>query len=243
MPGTGHRRHESFLAAKEEDRRARDYRAFVGPRELYGISGASQFNLLIHLGLSEHDYLLDVGCGALAAGRLLIPYLDPGHYFGLEPEDWLVSEALAGELGADVGRVKQPVFSRDGAFTLSGFGRTFDFLLAHSIFTHASQGQIRRCLREARKVMTPESTFAATFVPGEEDYEGHEWTWLAPYTPTRMRSLAREAGLDCEPIAWPHPSRQQWVLLSLPGSGGARRRAGGPPTWKPRPWEVPEPAG
>ena len=206
-------RQREFLARKADDRRSRDYRAFVGPTAVYDQVGAMQFNLLTSLGLREHHFLLDIGCGSLRAGRLFIPYLLPGHYFGIEPESWLVEEGIRHELGEDIRRVKRPVFSHDAEFKLSAFDREFDFLVAQSIFSHAPQRQIARCLAEARKVMTPSSALAATFVPGDEDYDGEEWTWCATYTRDRLAVLAEEAGLACDPIDWPHPTSQLWVAL------------------------------
>lgn len=64
----------------------RHYRAFVGPLDRYDLLGAGQMALLYLLGLREHHRVLDFGCGSLRLGRLLIPYLRPGRYFGIEPE-------------------------------------------------------------------------------------------------------------------------------------------------------------
>ena len=66
------------------------YRAYVGPPEDYDLIAAMTFNLLTTLGLRQHHSLLDVGCGSLRIGRLLIPYLNRKKYFGLEPHQWLV---------------------------------------------------------------------------------------------------------------------------------------------------------
>jgi hypothetical protein len=66
-----------------------EYRAFVGPFEQYDVIGASQFALLYALGLRQHHRLLDVGCGSLRAGRMLIAYLEPGNYAGIEPNTGL----------------------------------------------------------------------------------------------------------------------------------------------------------
>ena len=110
------------------------------------MTGVIQFDLLTRLGLREDHHLLDIGCGSLAVGRLLIPYLLPGRYFGLEPEEWLVGEGIANELGEDIQHVKRPTFSHDRNFTLTVFGRKFDYLVAHSIFTHASPAQISRLM-------------------------------------------------------------------------------------------------
>ncbi len=123
---------------------ASHYRAYVGPPERYDLVAAIQFNLMTSLGLREGHSLLDIGCGSLRGGRLFIPYLLPGRYFGLEPERWLIDEGVRNELGRDILRVKRPTFSHDRDFTLTAFGRKFDFLLAQSIFSHASPAQIAR---------------------------------------------------------------------------------------------------
>src|ERR1700733_7755663 len=131
---------------------AQDYaphRKFVGPPEKYDLATAGQFSLLTALGLREDHTLLDIGCGSLRGGRLFIPYLAPEKYFGIEPEQWLIDQGIAAEVGRDLADIKKPAFSNDSNFTLSTFGRTFDFMLAQSIFSHATQKQIRQCLSEA----------------------------------------------------------------------------------------------
>ena len=70
------------------------YRAFVGPPEDYDLISAMVFNLLTCLGLRQHHKVLDIGCGSLRCGRLLIPYLNKGNYFGVEPNKWLVDKLL-----------------------------------------------------------------------------------------------------------------------------------------------------
>lgn len=196
------------------------HRALVGAAEGYDIVGAVQFNLLTFLGLREQHFLLDIGCGSLRGGRLFIPYLLPGRYFGVEPEQWLIEEGVKHEVGRDLIEVKQPVFSSDRDFTLSIFNQRFDFILAQSIFSHASLSQIRRCLSEAKKVMGPTTLFAATFVRGEHDYTGDAWVYpgCITYTPGRMVGLAEEQGLICRLIDWPHPAQQTWLIIAHPES-------------------------
>ena len=132
---------------------AHRHRAYVGPPEKYDLMAAMQFNLLTLLGLREHHFLLDVGCGSLRAGKLLIPYLLPSHYFGIEPERWLVEEGIKNELGHEIVRIKKPVFGFDRHFDCGVFGQTFDFVIAQSVFSHGSQGQIRQCLSNASACM------------------------------------------------------------------------------------------
>jgi hypothetical protein len=197
---------------------SRHYRAFVGPAEKYDLASAMQFNLLTFLGLREFHSLLDIGCGSLRGGKLFIPYLLPGRYFGTEPEKWLVEEGIKNELGSDLIRIKKPSFSYDNNYALTAFDRKFDFILAQSIFSHAPQLQIERCMSEAKKIMKPTSIFAATFVEGKENYAGYKWVYpdCVNYTLEYISSLARKQGLVCKPIDWPHPNLQTWIIIAYP---------------------------
>jgi hypothetical protein len=197
---------------------SKHHRAFVGPPEKYDIVAAMQFNLLTTFGLREHHTLLDIGCGSLRAGRLFIPFLLPGHYFGLEPNKWLLDQGVKREIGRDLLRIKRPVFDHNGEFRLTVFGRQFDYLLAQSIFSHAAPPQIEKCLGEARKVMHRNSIFFATYVAGQQDYDGGEWRYpeCATYTRERMLQFASEAGLLAVPYPWQHPNDQRWLMITRP---------------------------
>lgn len=194
-----------------------DYRGFVGPSEKYDLISATQFNLLTFLDLREDHYLLDIGCGSLRAGKLFIPFLLPGRYHGIEPEQWLIDKGIGNELGKDILGVKKPVFSNDDNFTLSVFDKKFDYILAHSIFSHASERQISRCLSEARKVMRPTSLFIATFAKGDDNYSGDEWVYpgFVMYTEDHMRALFGKHGLASIILSWPHPEFQVWIVAAL----------------------------
>ncbi len=113
------------------------YRAYVGPPEDYDLIAAMTFNLLTTLGLRQHHSLIDIGCGSLRIGRLLIPYLNEGKYFGLEPNEWLVDEGIKRELGEALVRIKRPTFFfSDSPETVIRAKLSFDFALAQSIFSH-----------------------------------------------------------------------------------------------------------
>src|SRR5216684_432299 len=103
------------------------YRAYVGPAEDYDLIAAMTFNLLTTLGLRQHHSLLDLGCGSLRVGRLLIPYLNKEKYFGLEPNEWLVQEGIRNEIGETLVRIKRPrFFFSDSPATLPAANVTFD---------------------------------------------------------------------------------------------------------------------
>ncbi len=193
-------------------------RAYVGPPEIYDMVAALQFNLLTSLGLRDYHSLIDIGAGSLRGGRLFITYLQAGQYFGVEPNEWLIKEGIAQEIGQDMVRLKQPRFIYDENFTLTAFDRQFDFLLAQSIFSHASPMQISRCLSEARQVMKPTSIFAATFLQADDNYQGDSWVYPGgvTYSLPFISSLVEDHDLTCVPVEWPHPSKQTWLLITDP---------------------------
>jgi SAM-dependent methyltransferase len=199
------------------------HRKFVGPPEKYDLASAGQFSLLTALGLREEHTMLDIGCGSLRGGRLFIPYLKPGKYFGIEPEQWLIDQGIETEVGRDLVSLKKPTFSNDTNFTLTTFGRKFDFMLAQSIFSHASQAQIHRCLSEAKKALEPTGVFAATFFPGETNYEGTEWVYpgCVYYTLEYFSKLCADEGLACKALNWTHTNQQKWVAITHPENSAA----------------------
>jgi hypothetical protein len=197
------------------------YRAWVGPPDYYDLVGAVQFNFMTNLGLREYHTLLDIGCGSLRGGRLAITYLRPGCYFGIEPEKWVLARGIEAHLGKEFLELKKPTFSNDSDFSLTTFNREFDFLLAHSIFTHAAKRQIATCLNEARKVMTDSSIFAATIDEStEKNYEGDEWVYpgITEYTRDCISDLVEVAQLKCQFMNTPHPWGQTWCIITDPSN-------------------------
>jgi SAM-dependent methyltransferase len=193
------------------------YRAYVGPPVQYDVIAGLQFGILFQAGLRETHKLLDLGCGSLRAGRLLIPYLRPGNYWGVEPNDWLVREGIARELGEDVIRVKQPTFSTISDFGLSALGERFDFVMAHSIFTHTFRDMALQGLRGVHDCLADGGMLIATFREHPEPTadEGSGWRYPARvmFTWDQFREIGAQAGLALRLLQWPHP-RQRWVVAA-----------------------------
>jgi SAM-dependent methyltransferase len=191
------------------------YRAYVGPAADYDIIGGLQFSLLFHAGLRESHRLLDVGCGSLRGGRLFIPYLLPGNYYGVEPSGELLEAGLEHELGQDVVRVKRPTFATNDDFDFSSFGTKFDFVVAQSILSHTYPDLAALALGRMSEVLATEGVLFATFVEGEQTEEGSGWLYPAPvaYAWDDMRALAGGARLSVRRLAWPHP-RQVWFVAA-----------------------------
>ena len=94
------------------------YKAYVGPPKMYDQVGAMQFNLLTAFGLRDFHKLLDIGCGSLRSGKLFIPYLRKGNYFGIEPNEWLIEDGIKYELGQEIIELKEPHFNNSEHFDL-----------------------------------------------------------------------------------------------------------------------------
>lgn len=191
------------------------YKAYVGPPGQYDFMGATQFRLLCTLGLRARHDLLDCGCGSLRAGRLFINYLEPGHYCGIEPNQWLIEESIRNEVGDDLIRIKKPRFDHNSDFAAGIFGQQFDFIIAQSIFSHTGEDLLTPALRNFKAALKPRGLIAATFVEGLRNFSGEGWVYpdCVTFRPARIRKLAREAGLAAVRIPWYHP-RQTWYLLA-----------------------------
>jgi SAM-dependent methyltransferase len=194
------------------------YRAYVGPPEDYDLVAAMTFNLLTTLGLRQHHSLLDVGCGSLRIGRLLIPYLNRGKYFGIEPNQWLVEEGIKKEIGEALLEIKRPKFYfTDSPMILGDVQIAFDFAVAQSIFSHCGLDLIVPWLSSIAKSLALNGALVATFLPDEKD--STETGWIYPgcvkFKPDTLRNAAAEAGLRFEILDWRHP-RQTWALFAAP---------------------------
>src|SRR5919197_5113382 len=195
-----------FMASNEFNRKtlragAHHYRAYVGPPERYDLIAAMTFNLLTTLGLREYHSLLDVGCGSLRIGRLLIPYLNRGKYFGVEPNKWLVEEGIKRELGEALLEIKRPsFFFSNSPEAILQAKISFDFAVAQSIFSHCGMDLIKGWLSAISRSLAEDGALVATFLPREKDFPGKGWVYpeCVNFKPATMRQAAAEAGLRFE---------------------------------------------
>ena len=195
------------------------YRAYVGPPEDYDLVAAMAFNLLTTLGLRQHHSLLDIGCGSLRIGRLLIPYLNRGKYFGVEPNEWLVEEGIRRELGDTLVQIKQPTFFfSDSPDTISQAQVAFDFALAQSIFSHCGLDLIKSWLSAISRSLAANGALVGTFLIGDEDAAQTGWIYpeCVNYRPETLERAAKDVNLRFEILDWKHP-RQTWALFAAAG--------------------------
>ncbi|KXF78428.1 hypothetical protein ATN84_01100 [Paramesorhizobium deserti] len=196
------------------------YTAYVGPPGQWDFMGATQFRLLTTLGLRNRHKVLDLGCGSLRAGRFLIMYLDRGNYFAIEPNIWLIEDAIKNEIGQALVNLKQPSFSHNDDFNTEVFGTKFDFIVAQSIFSHAGPELVSTALRSIRQSLDKNGLALVTFIHKDKQPHAPEempgWTYpgCTTYRPERVSALLSEAALYGRELPWYHP-RQNWYALAV----------------------------
>jgi SAM-dependent methyltransferase len=204
----------------EERRRRGAHRAFVGGG--WDQHGKTQLDYLVAQGLRPDHTFLDVGAGAFRAGRLLIDYLEPAHYYGIDINKSLLEAGYEDELN-DEQRTKLPLTNIHATdrFDADFDGVMFDLAIAQSVFSHVSLNNARVCLHRVAKVMKPGGRFFVTFFEGPEGtpidqmlrkprrfhernpywYTKSDMLWVARDEPWRMRYVGD----------WGHPAGQRML--------------------------------
>jgi SAM-dependent methyltransferase len=194
----------------------RQHRAWVGPPDYYDRLGALQFVKLLMLGMRENDTLLDIGCGSLRGGRFSLLYLNAGNYFGIEPEEWCLTEGITAEIGNDLIKLKKPTFSSNNNFDARHFDREFDYVMAAGIFMHACLDQAKMCFLSISQVLAPNGIFVGAYLTGDTDSQESTWTYphIQQYKSATIASLAENCGLRLSFLEAPHPLDHQWFVAT-----------------------------
>lgn len=188
------------------------HRAAVGG--LWHEIGRLQFQFLVDRGLQPDHHLLDIGCGCLRAGVHLIPYLDRGHYLGIDKSEELIAAGLERELGPVMQQLKIPFLRVTDQFDFAGLPQAPDFAIAQSVFTHLPPEAIRMCFQRLRRAAQEETRFFGTFYDagthGAKEYS---------YTAAQMLDFGRDHGWTARYIGdWSHPRGQVMVEYRPDGS-------------------------
>ena len=200
-------------ASEDENLSKRGHREFVGG--LWNEMGRLQFDFLVKQGLRPNHVFLDIGCGSLRAGSLLIRYLEPGNYLGIDKHPELIEAGKSYEIGADVVEAKLPEFVVSDCFSFEEFSKRPDFCLAQSVFTHLHKRNIGVCFRKLSAFVEPGcrffATFFETFIPIPQLASSHSNRSFY-YTRHKMEAYGRQSGWEPRYIGnWNHPRRQMMI--------------------------------
>jgi SAM-dependent methyltransferase len=125
--------------------------------------GQTQFDYLLGYGLDPAMRVLEIGCGNLRAGRLLIDYLEPGNYYGIDisPDILLAAVDTVTRFGLET-KLPRLTLVQDLEFDLLP-PETFDVIHAHRVFSHSPIEVIEECLRHVGRIMAAGAFFDFTF--------------------------------------------------------------------------------
>ena len=200
-------------AGEEQNLRKESHREFVGG--LWNELGRLQFDFLVKQGLGPSHVFLDIACGSLRAGRLLIPYLEAGNYLGIDKHHELIEAGKANEIGADVLEAKRPEFVISDRFSFEEFSKRPDFCIAQSLFTHLRKRDIEVCFRKLSAFVEPGCRFFASFnetsIPIPQLATSHS---IRPfyYTRHKMEAFGKQSGWEGRYIGnWNHPRGQMMI--------------------------------
>lgn len=154
----------------------------------YLAAGACQFTILKEAGLKPESTLLEIGCGCLLAGHLLIEYLNENNYTGVEPTKWVAEAGLA-----HFKITKKFTLLHNDDFSAVG---TFDFIHSHSVLSHACEAQLAQYFRAVKKQLNPSGIALASLRIGT-DSGISEWLYPDPsfFSTATLQKHADQIGL------------------------------------------------
>ena len=154
--------------AMHTDRRVErtGYKAAVGScDDNWELHGDLQRAFLIGQGLRPEHTLLEIGCGTGRLARKIVPYLEPGHYTGVDISAGALEAAMV--LGESEGwSARCPRWYR-GQFPV---GAPVDFLWSFSVFIHLPAELMREVMQAAALTMHERSRFYFSYVPEPKDF-------------------------------------------------------------------------
>lgn len=121
-----------------------------------------QFRFLQQIGMNARSRVLEIGCGGLNTAHHLVPYLKKSKYVGVDPNVWLRLPYLRTVRWRIYTLLKKPVFSEVDNFDVSYMNRKFDFVISHSILSHAAHHQLDQFLTNLRKVSHKDTKILAS---------------------------------------------------------------------------------
>jgi len=178
----------------------------------WDIHGERQLHFLKSMGMEPHHHLVDLGCGTGRLAEQAIPYLDPGHYVGVDISEQAIARCweLVNVDGFDD---KVPTFrwSRDGLMGLDD-GSEVDFVWAHSVFTHLPIDRVTALFEE---IATLDFTaFCFTFKRLDTGYRRSGLKQFQ-YGIDALQSAANEVGLKAEFLEhWEWPAGQKTMKVT-----------------------------
>lgn len=181
------------LDADEENRLER----IVGPRDVWKHTQKFQFEFLLNQGVKPDHRVLDIGCGVLRYGVVMIDYLEAGNYHGTDIRARCINEgqALVDKLGLNE---KSPnlLVSKDFGRKFEG---KFDTMTCFQLFYHLEDDLGIDLLHRIRDGLKPDGRAFAdvNYLFGKEGQTWKRFPFLKRSL-ERYQEMSDEAGLKMQ---------------------------------------------
>jgi len=208
------------------------YRKVVGG--LWDEIGQLQFDFLKDQGMKPDDFVLDVGCGPLRGGIKIIPYLNDSHYYGFDKDEKFIKAAEKEIKEAGLGR-KRPQLYIDDTFNFRQTQQEFDFILAHSLFTHLNMNDILYCILRVHEVLKQDGKFFFTCFLSEGLKESLDKISHKQFTTSLTRNpyhyplsffkwIGKELHMTVKEIEFDHPRNQNMIQMMKYKTSGRKKK-------------------
>ncbi len=195
-----------------------------GPVKSFEAVGRNQLQVLLRHGLRPSSVVLDVGAGALRGGYWVMRVVDPGNYCAIEPNEKMLRAGIEHIMEPAVLAQARPRFDHNDRFDFSVFGVAFNFVIARSIWTHASKSQIETMLDSFVGSAAPDAVFLASVAPSAfgRDYRGETWVGrdhesgkpgIILHRRKWIKNACRKRGLSVTTTS-PNILKQKWLAIS-----------------------------
>lgn len=186
-----------------------------GPPPYFEGVGRNTLATAIEQGLMPEHLVLDIGAGSLRVGWWFLHYIEPANYYAIEVVKERINTAVE-ILGVNDINV---YYNDDFGFP----DEKFDFVIARSIWTHASKGMISKMLSEFAARSNPDAAFLTSVLfatSEEEEYMGDEWIGriekdgrpgFVRHSKEWLESECQKNGLSLEVVGELY--RQTWLVI------------------------------
>lgn len=204
----------AFYAKRQNKNALRDHQKAVGG--LWEEIGRLQFDYVASKGLKPEDKLLDLGCGSLRGGRWFIHYLQVGNYWGIDISHNILEAGKRVLVNEGLADKNANLIVNHGLTFKELEGRKFDYILAHSVFTHMPEEDIEKCFRNLHKILKRKGAFFTTFKEGHRHRMFHKIAMGFRYPASFFHSLGEKYGYSVRvDDTFVHPRRQKMLEIRL----------------------------
>lgn len=181
--------------------------------------GLLQFDFLKQQGLTSDKTMLDIGCGTLRGGRHFIRLLNKGNYTGIDISPKAIEYAqhlIREEELTDKNAILIVSQNKDLKFNEFA-GKTFDFILAQSVFTHLMPEHIEECFKHVSSIMHTGSAFYFTYFRSADYQQINHKDFSYPFT--FFKNLADKYNFSITDLTdeYKHPKKQNMLVIKLKG--------------------------